>query len=104
VKLPGLKMADFVAKRVDGAYQPGLRTGLDSTSVKVHPDGAGHLKNGPQAIGKSRGGWNTDIHLVAADARTAITWRTRPTHTETIARKTPIPHVSKFVRDVGNRG
>ena len=31
-------------------------------------------------------------------------WRTRPTHTETIASKTPIPHVSKFVRDVGNRG
>ena len=31
-------------------------------------------KNGPQAIGKSRGGWNTKIHLVAADARTAITF------------------------------
>ena len=48
---------------------------LDSTSVKVHPDGTGALKkNGPQAIGKSRGGWNTKIHLVAADARTAITF------------------------------
>ena len=33
--------------------------GLDSTSVKVHPDGTGARKNGPQAIGKSRGGWNT---------------------------------------------
>jgi transposase len=33
---------------------------LDSTSIKVHPDGTGALKkNGPQAIGKSRGGWNT---------------------------------------------
>ena len=31
-------------------------------------------KNGPQAIGKSRGGWNTKIHMVAADARTAITF------------------------------
>lgn len=30
---------------------------LDSTSVKVHPDGTGALKNGPQVIGKSRGGW-----------------------------------------------
>src|SRR4029079_9243521 len=25
------------------------------------------------AIGKSRGGWNTKVHMVAADARTAIT-------------------------------
>lgn len=29
-------------------------------------------KNGPQAIGKSRGGWTTKLHLVAADARTAV--------------------------------
>ena len=52
---------------------------LDSTSVKVHPDGTGALKkNGPQAIGKSRGGWNTKIHMVAADARTAITFSLSP--------------------------
>jgi len=51
---------------------------LDSTSVKVPPDGTGALKNGPQAIGKSRGGWNTKIHLVAADARTAITFALSP--------------------------
>src|SRR3954447_13454523 len=49
---------------------------LDSTSVKGHPDGTGALKkNGPQAIGKSRGGGTTKIHLVAADARTAIVFR-----------------------------
>ncbi len=37
--------------------------GLDSTSVKVHPDGCGALrKRGPQAIGRSRGGLNTKIH------------------------------------------
>ena len=42
---------------------------LDSTSVKVHPDGTGAIKkNGPQAIGKSRGGWTTKIHLVAAES------------------------------------
>lgn len=35
-------------------------------------------KNGPQAIGKSRGGWNTKIHLVAADARTALTFSLSP--------------------------
>ena len=52
---------------------------LDSTSVKVHPDGTGALKkNGPQAIGKSRGGWNTKIHMVAADARTAVVFCLSP--------------------------
>lgn len=50
---------------------------LDSTSIKVHPDGTG-LENGPQAIGKSRGGWNTKIHLIAADARTAVTFSLSP--------------------------
>ncbi len=35
-----------------------------STSVKVHLDGTGALKNGPQSIGKSRVGWTTKIHLV----------------------------------------
>ncbi len=33
----------------------------------------GVKNNGPQAIGKSRGGWITKIHLVAANARKAIT-------------------------------
>src|SRR5215210_6496100 len=53
---------------------------LDSTSVKVHPDGTGALKTPPQAIGKSRGGWNTKIHMVAADARTAIVFALSPGH------------------------
>ena len=52
---------------------------MDSTIVKVHPDGTGALqKNGPQAIGKSRGGWSTKVHLVAANARTAITFALSP--------------------------
>ncbi len=38
----------------------------------------GVKKNGPQAIGRSRGGWTTKIHLVAADARTAITFALSP--------------------------
>ena len=38
----------------------------------------GSKKNGPQAIGKSRGGWTTKIHLVAADARTALTFALSP--------------------------
>ena len=46
---------------------------MDSTIVKVHPDGTGALKkNGPQSIGKSRGGWTTKIHMVAADARETL--------------------------------
>ncbi len=52
---------------------------MDSTIVKVHPDGAGALKKkGPQAIGKSRGGWTTKIHMVAANARAAITFSLSP--------------------------
>ena len=51
---------------------------LDSTTVKVHPAGTGVLKNVPQAIGKSRGGWTTKIHLVAAHARTAIAFCLSP--------------------------
>ena len=35
-------------------------------------------KNGPQSIGKSRGGWNTKVHMVAADARTAVTFSLSP--------------------------
>lgn len=32
----------------------------------------GIKKTGPQALGRSRGGWTTKIHLVATDARTAL--------------------------------
>ena len=38
----------------------------------------GAKKNGPQAIGRSRGGWTTKIHMVAADARTAVTFSLSP--------------------------
>ena len=52
---------------------------LDSTIVKVHPDGTGApKKNGPQAIGKSRGGWSTKLHLVAASARDVLVWSLTP--------------------------
>jgi hypothetical protein len=51
---------------------------LDSTSVKAPGRYRGVKKNGPQAIGKSRGGWNTKIHMVAANARTAITFALSP--------------------------
>jgi len=38
----------------------------------------GRKKNGPQAIGKSRGGWTTKIHMVAADDRTALAFSLSP--------------------------
>ena len=50
--------------------------GLDSTSVRVHPDGTGvQKKNGRQSIGKSRGGWKTKIHMVVASDRLAMIFR-----------------------------
>ena len=50
--------------------------GLDSASAEVHPDGTGARKtNGPQSIGKSRGGWNTKIHMVSASGRRAMIFR-----------------------------
>jgi transposase len=51
---------------------------LDNTTVKMHPDGTGAQKNGVQSIGRSRGGWTTKIHMVAADARTAQTFSLTP--------------------------
>ena len=52
---------------------------MDSIIVKVHPDGIGARKeSGPQAIGRSRGGWTTKIHLIAADAQTAVTFSLSP--------------------------
>ena len=43
---------------------------LDSASAEVHPDGTGARKtNGPQSIGKSRGGWYVKINMVSASGR-----------------------------------
>ena len=46
--------------------------GLDSASVKAHPDATGAPKKGPQALGQSHGGQNTRVHVIAADDRTAL--------------------------------
>lgn len=51
---------------------------LDSTMGQVHPDGTGAEENGPQAIGRSRGGWSTKIHMVAADDPRAVTFSLTP--------------------------
>src|ERR1700729_1120277 len=52
-------------------------------------------KNGPQAIGKSRGGWNTKIHMVAADARTAIVFALSPGHDH------DAPHGRALLKELG---
>ena len=54
---------------------------LDGTAVKVHPDGAGSLENGQQVIGKARAGWTIRIHMVTADARTAVRLALSPGNT-----------------------
>src|SRR5271163_5360913 len=72
---PGVREA---ATGADSAHQNrGLRARLDlgEGSPGRHRR---VKKNGPQAIGKSRGGWNTKIHMVAANARTAITFALSP--------------------------
>ena len=49
---------------------------LDSTGVKVHPDGTRARKtNGPQSIGKSRGGWCAKIHMVSTSDWEAMIFR-----------------------------
>ncbi|XUP36732.1 IS5 family transposase (plasmid) [Xanthomonas axonopodis pv. vasculorum] len=75
---------------------------LNSTSVKVHPDGTDALKkNRPQAIGKSHGGWNTKIHLVAADARTAITFGLMPSNAhDAPAGRTLLEHLGAVERPI----
>ena len=52
---------------------------LDSTAVKVHPDGTRALKkNGAQSISKSRAGWSTKIHMVAAGHNRAVAFSLSP--------------------------
>ena len=66
------------AARADCAYQ--ARSGFDGQHHRQGPSRwyGCVKKNGPQSIGKSRGGWTTKIHMVAADARTAITFSLSP--------------------------
>ena len=67
-----------VAGRADRSHQDrGVRPRLDLDQGASGWHGCSK-KNGPQAIGKSRGGWNTKVHLVAANARTAITFALSP--------------------------
>ena len=72
-------MLDRLFAALQELHAPGGDTncfGLDSTSAEVHPDGTGARKtNGPQSIGKSRGGWYAKIHMVSASDRRAVIFR-----------------------------
>src|SRR5688572_19722295 len=67
-----------VATRSDRPYQDRSRCLGQYRRQSASGRNGGSKKNGPQAIGKSRGGWTTKIHMVAADARTAITFALSP--------------------------
>ena len=58
-------------KLEDQMDDPPEALSMDSTSIKVHPDGTGALKNSPQSIGKSHGGWTAKIPMLAAKERQA---------------------------------
>ena len=76
-----------------GCARAGIR-GTATPGDRAHPGGGGVAgqhggegasgrdgcpeKNDVQAIGKSRGGWITKIHTVAADARTSIGFSLSP--------------------------
>jgi len=55
---------------------------LDSTIMKVHPDGTGAPKKTvPRPSARAGGGWTTKLHLVAAGACDVITWSLTPGQT-----------------------
>ena len=66
------------ATRADSASQARGRLDGQHDSQSASRRHGGVKKNGPQSIGKSRGGWTTKIHMVAADARTAMTFSLSP--------------------------
>ena len=52
---------------------------LDSTCIKVHPDSHGALKKmGKQAIGKTKGGLNTKIHMICTDENNPVIFSLSP--------------------------
>lgn len=42
---------------------------MDSTVIKVHPNGMGALKNWGPVHRKNTAGWNTKLHMAAASDR-----------------------------------
>jgi len=66
-----------ILPRAEGAV-----TSLDSTIIKVHPDGTWPLRrHGPQAVGRSRGRLTTQLHVMAAADRTPLAFSLTPGQT-----------------------
>jgi transposase len=66
--------AILAARQTAGDFDPALAL-LDSTVVRAHQHAAGARKKSgaaQPALGRSRGGLSTKIHLVAVDERTAL--------------------------------
>lgn len=61
-----------IAARASGAHQDRGRVARQHEHQGASRRHRRSKKNGAQAIGKSRGGWNTKVHMVAANARTAV--------------------------------
>ena len=77
---------------------------LDSTWVPVHKRAAGARENSRQAIGRSRGGLTTKVHLMAASTRHALCFGLSPgdRHDAPMRRellRTHRPTVDFLVRD-----
>src|SRR4030042_186593 len=61
-----------IAAPADRARQDRIRFARQHAREGASRWNRGVKENGAQSIGKSRGGWTTKIHLVAANARTAL--------------------------------
>jgi len=68
----GVLQAAFVQLQEQGIIQIKVNmVSLDSTCIKVHPDGMGALKK-RGSIGRTRGGWNTKLHMAAASDQDGV--------------------------------
>ena len=63
---------------LDRVFERRRSCASDGSGVAGQHHRQGAKKNGPQSIGRSRGGWTTKLHMVAADARTAVTFSLSP--------------------------
>ncbi|WP_394356414.1 IS5 family transposase [Spiractinospora alimapuensis] len=72
--------------RIDAATGEALEVGIDSTTVRAHHHAAGATKKGKrpgtnrtdEALGRSRGGLTTKIHLIADNRRRPLAIATSP--------------------------
>ena len=73
-RLAGVWDRLFAALPADGPAGEVARLFIDSTVVRAHPHAAGAEKKtaDDQALGRSRGGFSTKIHVICTDEDTAV--------------------------------